>query len=71
MQIVELRIEFGCARNRCAAKYNGFAGSFRSLRYVTNLRCLDVHAADEDEVGPTKIGFGGLRDIFIDEPNWP
>jgi hypothetical protein len=34
-----------------------------------DLWCLDVHAADENEVGPSEIASGRRRDIFIDEPD--
>src|SRR5262249_19356157 len=48
-----------------------FAGPLRSLCYVVNLNCLNVHAADENEIGPSEIGCGCFADILIDEPYRP
>ena len=69
MQIVKFRIELGRAGNGRAAEDNELASSFRSPCYVMDLWCLDVHAADENEVSPSEIASGRRRDIFIDKPD--
>ena len=38
---------------------------------VVDLRLLDVHAADEDRVGPGEILVGGAAQVLVDEAHLP
>ena len=46
-------------------------GRVRALGDIVNLRRLDVHAADQDDVGPLEFGGGRLADILVDEADRP
>ena len=47
------------------------AGRMRARGDVVDLRRLDVHAADQHDVGPGEVGGGGRRDILVDEADRP
>jgi hypothetical protein len=43
----------------------------RALGDIVNLLALDVHAADQDDVGPLEFCGGRLADILVDEADRP
>ena len=71
MEIVEVGIHFRRAGHRWPAERGHLAGGFRAAGDVVNLRRLDVHAADQDGIGPGEIGGAGRPDILVDEADRP
>jgi hypothetical protein len=54
-----------------APETEGPPSAFGAARNVVNLSCLDVHAADEDDIGPGEIGGGCRRNVLVDETHRP
>ena len=71
MEVVELRIHLRRARHRGTTQRGDLAGGSRAARDVANLPGLDVHAADQDHVGPGNVGFGRGRNVLVNEADRP
>jgi hypothetical protein len=71
VQIIEIRVHFRCARHRWTAECRHLAGRFRAAGDVVNLRRLNVHAADKDDIGPGEIRGAGRLDVLVNEADRP
>ena len=71
VEIVDVRIHFGRSRDRGPAEHHHLAGRVRAPRDVVDLFGLDVHAADQHDVGPREVGSGRRRDVLVHEPHRP
>jgi hypothetical protein len=59
VEIIEFRIELWRAGDRRAAQRGDLAGRLRTRGDVVDLRRLDMHAADQNDIGPGEIGRAG------------
>ena len=68
-------LDFGIHLRRCrggrAAERHQLAGRLDAAVDIPDLRRLDVHAADQNHIGPVEIGAARPRDVLVDEPHLP
>lgn len=70
-EVVHLRKVVGGLREERAAGHDAFAGRFPAGDKSAGRRLLNGHGADQDNIGPLKIGVGKIGHIQIHQPFWP
>ncbi len=71
VQVVELRVALGSRGNRRPAQDGKRAGGFGTPLDIADLLRLNVHAADENHVGPGELRRLRPSHVFVDESNVP
>jgi hypothetical protein len=71
MEQVDVGIVVGCGGDRGAAQRDDLADIMRAPRDVVDARPLDVHARDENHVGPRELLRRGALNVLVDEHHLP